>query len=163
MLESFNSIPFSYEIMKINLRSNRRFLVSCPLVLLGTILERSYAGALHPHTSTSSPEIQSNLENKPPAKLQVLQLQTNKPTPIPNLHQHLTPNRFLVSCPLVLLGTILGRSYAKPFHPPTRVSQIPRQIPEKRSPFAPAPLMKDLMMWVQGLEIPDQRCGDPPL
>jgi transmembrane 9 superfamily protein 3 len=38
----------------------------------------------------------------------------------------------LVSCPLVLLGTIAARARAKPFHPPTRVAQIPRQIPEKR-------------------------------
>ena len=39
---------------------------------------------------------------------------------------------FLLSCPLVLLGTVIGRNTASPFVPPTRISQIPRQIPEKR-------------------------------
>jgi len=37
-----------------------------------------------------------------------------------------------VSCPLVLAGTLVGRNFAKPFVPPCRVSQIPRQIPEKK-------------------------------
>mmetsp|Transcript_14348 Transcript_14348/g.39213 ORF Transcript_14348/g.39213 Transcript_14348/m.39213 type:complete len:451 (+) Transcript_14348:76-1428(+) len=37
-----------------------------------------------------------------------------------------------VSCPLVLAGTLVGRNFSKPFAPPCRVSQIPRQIPEKK-------------------------------
>mmetsp|Transcript_27326 Transcript_27326/g.55847 ORF Transcript_27326/g.55847 Transcript_27326/m.55847 type:complete len:588 (-) Transcript_27326:47-1810(-) len=38
----------------------------------------------------------------------------------------------LVSCPLVLFGTIVGRNMTTPYQPPTRISAIPRQIPEKR-------------------------------
>lgn len=38
----------------------------------------------------------------------------------------------LISCPLVLFGTIVGRNLTHPFQPPTRISAIPRQIPEKR-------------------------------
>mmetsp|Transcript_95568 Transcript_95568/g.154166 ORF Transcript_95568/g.154166 Transcript_95568/m.154166 type:complete len:594 (-) Transcript_95568:320-2101(-) len=38
----------------------------------------------------------------------------------------------LVSSPLVLFGTVVGRNTAAPYVPPARVAQIPRQIPEKR-------------------------------
>lgn len=49
----------------------------------------------------------------------------------------------VVSCPLCLAGTIAGRHVPRPFIAPCRVTQIPRQIPEKAwflSPWLVIPL-----------------------